>query len=58
MGSFAQRRVQKRDLTCNRIPLTRDSSNAEGGHGGAGPEEGRRVTRKCRNPGGSGLEGG
>lgn len=59
MGSFAQRKDQKQDLTCKENPLasfltmlTRGSCSAKGGHWGAGPEAERPVRAGIREGGG------
>ena len=60
MGSFAQRKDQKQDLTCKEIPLTafltlwtRGSFSGKGGCRGARPEAGP-VSAGIREGGGCG----
>lgn len=59
VGSFAQRKDQKQDLTCKEIPLaafltllTRGSCSGKGGRRGARPEAGRPVRAGIREGGG------
>lgn len=61
MGSFAQRKDQKQDLTCKEVPLaafltllTRGSCSAKEGTGGRAK---RLGDQSGRNPRGRGLQG-